>query len=228
MYQLVYDGDLVALGINKAGTHYLQVVVITPTHEAELRHVGPDIVKAHHKQPNDDYFVIGQTGRRYLAGNGSHVCDIGLTITTEGTSLTKAAERFIYFQEPDNPTREFRPRIIGICSRTSSEAPAFEFMSICKSPLGHICDRLHYAYGDMLPGYGRCLRSKSSSLFENILLDYRGEPFLIEFPDDDEIIDQYRSIGGSDALVLLRKISISEGTTEIIGALDEKAESVLA
>jgi IMP cyclohydrolase len=186
----IYPGRGLVMGMDETGENLVQIYWIMGRSENSRNRVfsheagrvfteAADPAKV--KDPSliiynamcESHAVVPKYGYRFCAVSNGCQTDAIIHQCDEEAPLTSAMAKFHY--EPDAPN--FTPRISGLCKVNGVGTYSAEMSILRKSPWTDDCDRAHYTYFHIAPGFGYCLTTYLGD--GDPLPSFHGEPLLM-------------------------------------------------
>ncbi|MBN2088839.1 inosine monophosphate cyclohydrolase [candidate division KSB1 bacterium] len=189
-----YPGRGIVMGINKSGSHLIQIYWIMGRSENSRNRIfklDHEIVKTVPKDvskvTNPEliiYQAIRQLENCHIVSNGVQTDTIYKALQ-DGYSFETGFKKHIY--EPDSPN--FTPRIAGLINLNTKE-PGFQMAIVKKSLMNTAPIYNIFEYSQIENGYGYCLHTYEKD--ETPLPPFSGESYLVPIANTlQEIAQQY-------------------------------------
>ncbi len=192
-----YPGRFIIAGMNKNGSHLIQMYGITGRSEETQNRVitdfGNGLLKtefadASKNTGNPDlllYNVMEENDGCYAVSNGKQTTDAricGMTSNGLANPYGLTNPRFVnnwsYEKDSNNTSR-----ITAITLLPKKGKPSLEMSILKKSPINDDCDQLNFRFGSFGPGIGRFISTYGNEKGDP-LPSYNGDPMLMSLHGD--------------------------------------------
>ncbi|MFA6919363.1 MAG: IMP cyclohydrolase [Patescibacteria group bacterium] len=223
--QKTYPGRVIMIGLDPTGKFLVQFYAIMGRSSGSReRHFWADQFNRLQVLPLDPnqltrpganlifYRAMDSLGDTHVVTNGNHTQDI-IDGIGRCDSLFESLRERKYEEDPSATCR-----IAGVCSNWKSVQTS-KFYVLRKSPFGDGCDRLHYQYDSLQPGFGHIISTYVDD--GEPLPPWQGEPDLMPVEGEpDEIFQAYQDMLAGEHLVAcaLKVIDVESGKVEIMVA----------